>query len=350
MKVVVTKNLNVRVGTPSVNAPCFKYVPQGSEIEVDGKLYKGDLYDDIDTWLKDLTGNYYWSGGVKYGYKEKNSNVDPTLNLINYNNIILKIPYDWSATNGHGVNIAILDTGINISHKDFNGIFNQGNALNFTSSLSGVKDVYNHGTQITGIIGARTSTTNGIRGVAPACNLFALKVGEDNGDFLDINIINALNWATSNDIHLINMSFSINYQRYQNVLKTLNNIRNCIIVAAAGENEILTKSNFFYPSMHPQIISVGAINQSINGAFNGKLNYMMPLLPIASCSGNDQILYKTDSGSSMSAALLTGAIALYLSYVNKNFLQKADIMQELDKYIFNYHNNMELGRLLIIKP
>ncbi|SHK70613.1 hypothetical protein SAMN04488028_107198 [Reichenbachiella agariperforans] len=63
MKVTVTKYLNVRVGKPSVNAPCYQYLAPGSEIEVGEKLYLGDSYDGMDTWYRDEADNYYWSGG-----------------------------------------------------------------------------------------------------------------------------------------------------------------------------------------------------------------------------------------------------------------------------------------------
>jgi subtilisin family serine protease len=351
MKFVVTKNLNVRVGAPSINSPCFQYISPGNIIEVDGIYYKGDLYDGIDLWLRDKAGNYYWSGGVINESEGKNIIVDPNFNLINYNNIILNIPNDWRLTNGRGINVAVFDTGINVAHKDFDGIFNQNNTKNFSSSSSGIQDIYNHGTQITGIIGARTSTNNGIRGVAPECNLFVLKVGEDDGSFLPTNIIKALEWSKSNNINIINMSFSINYRYYhdQGIESALDSIQNCVIVASAGENSILTQ-DFLYPAMHKEVISVGAINQSINDKFCSNLNYILPLLQIPSCSGGNKILYKTESGSSISTAFLTGIIALYLSYSKTNNLQKTAIMQELDKSVSQYYSNMELNNLLIIKP
>ena len=64
MKVTVTKYLNVRVGKPSVNAPCYQYLAPGSILDVDGNIYKGDVFDGINTWLKDDSGNYYWVGGL----------------------------------------------------------------------------------------------------------------------------------------------------------------------------------------------------------------------------------------------------------------------------------------------
>lgn len=64
MKVAVKYYLNVRIGRPSVNAPCQQYLIPGNEIEVDGKLYDGDQFEGTYKWMKDEAGNYYWAGGL----------------------------------------------------------------------------------------------------------------------------------------------------------------------------------------------------------------------------------------------------------------------------------------------
>ena len=107
MKVTVKDNyLNVRVGKPSVNAPCYQYIAPGSIIDVDGKLYKGDKYGDsnIDIWYKDALGNYYWSGGLN------NKVADTTnLNIIDYN-IKSPLPSEVKATKGNSITIGIVDS------------------------------------------------------------------------------------------------------------------------------------------------------------------------------------------------------------------------------------------------
>src|ERR1700744_5797251 len=121
MKVTVTKYLNVRVGSPSLNAPCYQYIAPGSEIEVDGQLYTGDAYDGISTWLKDAGGNYYWSGGVDYKSAQSQG---PTTNfqqfldqslsgsalsrIVNYGQL-LNIDQQYKAKAGQGVTIAVVD-------------------------------------------------------------------------------------------------------------------------------------------------------------------------------------------------------------------------------------------------
>src|ERR1700744_3156237 len=85
MQVTVKDNeLNVRVGKPSLNAPCNTFLTPGTVIDVDGQLYTGDFYNGINTWLKDSNNNYYWSGGV-------NDNADQELISVAYKNAQLAI-------------------------------------------------------------------------------------------------------------------------------------------------------------------------------------------------------------------------------------------------------------------
>jgi phospholipase C len=62
--VTINQNLNVRIGSASVNAPCYTYIEPGNVVEVEEKPVEGDPYEGSNLWYKGLDGNYYWSGGV----------------------------------------------------------------------------------------------------------------------------------------------------------------------------------------------------------------------------------------------------------------------------------------------
>ena len=81
---------------------------------------------------------------------------------------------------GKGVGVAVLDTGV-YPHPDFGR-----RLLAFKDMLSGKRTPYDdnsHGTHVSGIIGGDGSASGGrIRGIAPECNLVALKILDRYGN------------------------------------------------------------------------------------------------------------------------------------------------------------------------
>ncbi|MEQ9412421.1 MAG: hypothetical protein RIF39_01250, partial [Cyclobacteriaceae bacterium] len=104
MKVTVAKYLNVQVGKPSLNAPCYQYLAPGSEIEVDGQFYKGDFYNGLDAWVRDDAGNYYWEGGVLFD-KAKDIKYPWWIIDLGINDL-------WDVTKGKEITVFLLDSGV----------------------------------------------------------------------------------------------------------------------------------------------------------------------------------------------------------------------------------------------
>ncbi|MCH9665281.1 MAG: S8 family serine peptidase [Gammaproteobacteria bacterium] len=90
---------------------------------------------------------------------------------------------------GRGVNIAIVDTGLEIGHEDLRDNILEGASYNY---LDGTRDptplpqefyVGDHGTSVAGIIGAKAGNGIGVTGVAGSASLFAYNLlgrGESN--------------------------------------------------------------------------------------------------------------------------------------------------------------------------
>ena len=122
---------------------------------------------------------------------------------------------------GEGVNIAIIDSGIDKYHPDLDENYKGG--FNFTDPANEPIDVYGHGTHVAGTACAEDNGNGllekpdgdgpyGVVGVAPGCNLYALKVLEDNGWGDSGDLIAALEWAVDNGIHVANLS--LGWDRY----------------------------------------------------------------------------------------------------------------------------------------
>ncbi len=115
-----------------------------------------------------------------------------------------------SGNNGDGIKIAIIDTGINEDHPDLDDNIMGG--VNFVSKPSWKvpdpnkwDDDNGHGTHVAGIIAAEDNNT-GVVGVAPGAALYALKVLDRTGSGYVSDVIAAIQWATVNDVQVINMS------------------------------------------------------------------------------------------------------------------------------------------------
>src|SRR5215470_4802608 len=93
---------------------------------------------------------------------------------------------------GAGVNVAVVDTGIDCTHPDLAPNCKGGiNLLN--PSLSPADD-NGHGTHVAGIIAA-AQNGSGVQGVAPRASLWAVKVLDATGSGALSTLISGIDWA-----------------------------------------------------------------------------------------------------------------------------------------------------------
>jgi subtilisin family serine protease len=123
----------------------------------------------------------------------------------------------------HDVLVGVIDTGIEGAHPDIAPNFNGQLSRNFTvddpvvdgpceedpdGSCQDPADVdeSGHGTHVAGIIGAPLNKI-GIGGVAPRVGLVNLRAGQDSGFFFLQPTVDALTFAGSHGVDVVNMSF-----------------------------------------------------------------------------------------------------------------------------------------------
>ena len=76
-----------------------------------------------------------------------------TAETIDWGLKLLGIPPLWKETQGEGIKVCVLDTGIALEHPDLQPAILE--ARDFTRSPSGAYDAQGHGTHVSGIIAAR---------------------------------------------------------------------------------------------------------------------------------------------------------------------------------------------------
>lgn len=253
---------------------------------------------------------------------------------------------------GQGIGVAVIDSGVNPNGDLYTnmGVNRQVADIRFNSDYNqSTFDGYGHGTHVASIVGGDGSESSGkYIGVAPMVNIINVKVSNDDGSAYMENVIQGLQWVLENkdtyNIRVLNLSLnstvaeSYNTSPLDAAVEVLW-FNGVVVVASAGN-----KGNgaIYPPANDPFVITVGAVDdkgtksisddvlasfsaygKSENGAIKPDLvapgkniiarmvNLNMGLAGAHPANKvNNQ--YFRMSGTSMSAPMVAGAVALLL--------------------------------------
>jgi serine protease AprX len=176
---------------------------------------------------------------------------------------------------GSGVNIAVLDSGIDVNHKSFS---TQTGKVVFSKDFTGenrTDDPYGHGTHVAAVAaGAGMATSGQYEGLASGSNLVNLRVLNSQGAGSVSGILKALDWILANGanykIRVVNMSLgapAISSYKNDPLCQAVRKLANAgiVVVAAAGNSGKTSTGQKIYGGIHspgnePSAITVGASN------------------------------------------------------------------------------------------
>ncbi|MCZ7361186.1 MAG: S8 family serine peptidase [Candidatus Methanoperedens sp.] len=222
--------------------------------------------------------------------------------------------------NGTGINVSVLDTGLDYNHPDIAERYIRG--YDFVNNDTDPMDDYGHGTHVAGTAGGdgRSGTTTG---VAPGVNLFAAKVCDSHGLCFVSDIVSGIQWSVENNASII--SLSLGGPRDPIITAAVNNaVSSGVVVIAAAGNSGPSAGTISFPAGEKNVIAVGAVDNLDNiAAFSsrGPLNVDGETLikPDISAPGVSitSLNYLTGgyinmSGTSMATPHVSGAAALIL--------------------------------------
>jgi len=171
-----------------------------------------------------------------------------------------------STFTGRGVRVAVLDTGLDLTHPDFEGRTLV--AKSFVPNES-VQDGHGHGTHCAGTAaGTKAPDVLPRYGVAPDAALFIGKVLSNGGSGADRGILAGIDWAVRNRCHVISMSLGANVapgDPFSTVYETAAKramAKGSLIVAAAGNASSRpgTIRPVSHPANCPSIMAVAALD------------------------------------------------------------------------------------------
>jgi subtilisin family serine protease len=111
----------------------------------------------------------------------------------------------WDTTQGAGVTIAILDTGVDGSHPDLANRMVAG--WNFYDNNSNTADTLGHGTAVAGAAAATANNSIGVAGVAGQARIMPLRISDPSGFAYASTVAKALTYAADNGARVANISF-----------------------------------------------------------------------------------------------------------------------------------------------
>ena len=169
----------------------------------------------------------------------------------------------WEHSEGQGIKVAVVDTGIDAAATDL-----QGAVLNSTQDAA--PPAHSHGTEIAAIIAGRG--VSAVLGLAPRAELIDVPVTSDAGNVSQQDIADGINAAVSDGAEIINVSLTVPTDPGGIIQGAVTNAWNhdVLVVASAGANGADA-----YPAVANNAVAVG-------GAKPGQGHQ-----PIAKLTGDD---------------------------------------------------------------
>lgn len=114
-------------------------------------------------------------------------------------------PGAWDYSNGAGVTIAVLDTGVDPAHPDLAASLVPG--YNAFDDNTDTRDVFGHGTKVAGSAAMVGNNLMGGAGVAFKAGIMPIRVTDAQGFAYDSALAKGLAWAADHGARVANMSF-----------------------------------------------------------------------------------------------------------------------------------------------
>jgi subtilisin family serine protease len=230
----------------------------------------------------------------------------------------------WNYTQGDGVKVGVIDTGIDYNHPDLKP--NYAGGYNIVKQNNDPMDDHGHGTHVAGTIAA-VRDLKGVVGVAPKVKLYAVKVLDSNGSGQYSWIIDGIQWAVNNKMNVINMS--LGGPSGSDALKAAIDAAykaGVVIVCAAGNDS----GPVNYPAKYDSAIAVSASDSSDKlASFSSRgaeIDFIAPGVSIYSTYKGG--VYKTLSGTSMASPHMAGLAALVVGYGIKEPAKVVEVLKK----------------------
>jgi membrane-anchored mycosin MYCP len=235
----------------------------------------------------------------------------------------------WSITKGRGVKVAVIDSGVDGSVADLRGAVVAGRAFSSGDDGQAPVDGNNHGTNVGSLVAGRghgAGHASGVLGTAPAARIItaSFAIGHSTDDSPQ-----AIRWAVDNGAKVLNLSYNSTFPGQEDAVRYAE-AKDVVVVAATGDTFAAGQRNRVgMPASFPGVLAVTGVDQNLKsdpGAVIGAGTAIAaPFsttpsnpdsgaattgLPVANPSGAPAGAYIERTGTSLSAPIVAGIVAL----------------------------------------
>jgi subtilisin family serine protease len=220
----------------------------------------------------------------------------------------MRLPEAHGLANGDNVLVAVIDSGVDATHPELAGA-----VVGSLDTLKPPFAAHDHGTAIAALIAGRERLT----GASPAARILAVRAFDPAGGSAEgttFNILKGLDWSAARGARVINMSFA--GPADPAIARSLAAARKKGIVLVAAAGNAGAKSAPLYPAADPNVIAVTATDSAdklFDGSNRGRhIAVAAPGVDVLIAVPNGG--YQVSTGTSYSAAEVSGIVALMLQY------------------------------------
>lgn len=267
-------------------------------------------------------------------YVEENGTMEAVAQSTPYG--IDRVDADVAISNGAdgtGVDVAVIDTGIDSDQADLQGILGSGKA--FAECKGGPKDCRfawdddeGHGTHCAGTVAA-IDNTELVVGVAPNVTLHSVKVLDKRGSGAYSDVAGGIEYTAKQGWEVGSLSLGGSQSSVVSDACTFAANEGTLLVAAAGNSGPCTDC-VGYPAAEPEVIAVSATDSSDNlasfSSTGSNVELAAPGVDVVSTrlGGGTETL----SGTSMSCPHVSGAAATVISETGASASQARQTLKD----------------------
>ena len=184
----------------------------------------------------------------------------------------------WAQSRGEGVQVAVIDTGVDVKHPQLAAAVDASKGKNFLpakndegeeierGNANGTTDTVGHGTRVAGIIAARPAKGTGFVGLAPEATIIPIKQNDAEGNGTADTLADSIRYAVGAGADVINIS-----QDTANAVKPDSSLKSAVdyalgkqvvVVASAGNDGLGGADKTTYPASYEGVLAVASSDRN----------------------------------------------------------------------------------------